>query len=305
MKKFYNTSLYQMMYFIQTVECGTYSKVSRKLNISQSALSKSIKTMERDLNIQLFFRDKNNLIPTESGQALYHSWKKIIRQTEESVMNIHRFWDGKQGTLKIGVPDSHRSEFYLWEYTEAFHRRCPNVALNIEIFETDELYKYLQENELDLIFTVCYDARMTCDKYCKTALVRECPLFACMKKSHPLAEKELWSIEDLKECNLIMLSNLQALSYNTMIVDLCMEYGFFPNIVYNAKSIRAMIYNLVQDNDIFILDKYHVNYDSDHIVTRPLKDTHSGVVMAWKNGEKEYLKCFIDTVRIVENMQEL
>lgn len=301
MKKFYNTSLYQMLYFVQTVECGTYSKVSRKLNISQSALSKSIKAIERDLNIQLFFRDKNTLIPTEPGQALYHSWKKIIRQTEESVMNVHRFGDGEQGTLRIGVPDFHRSESYLWEYIEMFNDRYPNIVFNIEIFEADELYKYLQKNELDLIFMARYDAKITANNNCKTELVRECPLFVCMKQSHPLASKEIWEIEDLKECNLIMLSNLQVLSYNTMIVDLCTEYGFFPNIVYNAKSIRAMIYNLVQDNDVFILDQYHVNSDSDHIVIRPLKDTNSGVVMMWKNEEKEHLKYFIDTIRITES----
>ncbi|MFR5116320.1 MAG: hypothetical protein ACLTDV_04365 [Eubacterium sp.] len=82
-----------------------------------------------------------------------------------------------------------------------------------------------------------------------------------------------------------------------MIVELCLKYGFFPNIVYNAQNAASQIYNLLKENDVFICDKYHKDYGSSHVISRPIKNTKSGVVMVWKNERKKYLCQFIDVVR--------
>ena len=67
----------------------------------------------------------------------------------------------------------------------------------------------------------------------------------------------MWEVKDLKECNLVMISALHLPSYNSMIVELCLKYGFFPNIVYNAQNAASQIYNLLIENAVFICDKYH------------------------------------------------
>ena len=94
-----------------------------------------------------------------------------------------------------------------------------------------------------------------------------------------------------------MISALHLPSYNSMIVELCLKYGFFPNIVYNAQNAASQIYNLLKENDVFICDKYHKDYGSAHVISRPIKNTKSGVVMVWKNERKKYLCQFIDVVR--------
>ena len=60
---------------------------------------------------------------------------------------------------------------------------------------------------------------------------------------------------------------------------------------------RSQIYNLLKENDVFICDKYHKDYGSSHVISRPIKNTKSGVVMVWKNERKKYLCQFIDVVR--------
>ena len=64
-----------------------------------------------------------------------------------------------------------------------------------------------------------------------------------MRADNPLVDKQVWEVKDLKECNLVMISALHLPSYNSMIVELCLKYGFFPNIVYNAQNAASQIYN--------------------------------------------------------------
>ena len=148
-----------------------------------------------------------------------------------------------------------------------------------------------------LIFTVRYDMETISWTGHHMELVKETPFTVCMRADNPLVDKQVWEVKDLKECNLVMISALHLPSYNSMIVELCLKYGFFPNIVYNAQNAASQIYNLLKENDVFICDKYHKDYGSSHVISRPIKNTKSGVVMVWKNERKKYLCQFIDVVR--------
>ena len=76
--EYMNLSFYQMWYFICAMELGSYSKASQKINVTQSAISKTIQNIEQNLQVQLFAREKNILVPTEAGKSLYRSWKDVI-----------------------------------------------------------------------------------------------------------------------------------------------------------------------------------------------------------------------------------
>ena len=80
-----NLSFYQMWYFIRTIELGSYSRASQDLNVTQSTLSKCIQNIEQNLKMELFIREKNNLIPTEAAKNLYQVWKKMIVEMQEAV----------------------------------------------------------------------------------------------------------------------------------------------------------------------------------------------------------------------------
>lgn len=295
--EYMNLSFYQMWYFICAMELGSYSKASQKLNVTQSAISKTIQNIEQNLQVQLFAREKNILVPTEAGKSLYRSWKDVISAMQESVEVARRHMGGDIKKLNIGVLDIHKSEAYLWEYMEKFREQYPGVGLDIESERPEILHRQLMENELDVIFTVRYDMETISWTGHHMELVKETPFTVCMRADNPLVDKQVWEVKDLKECNLVMISALHLPSYNSMIVELCLKYGFFPNIVYNAQNAASQIYNLLKENDVFICDKYHKDYGSSHVISRPIKNTKSGVVMVWKNERKKYLCQFIDVVR--------
>ena len=159
------------------------------------------------------------------------------------------------------------------------------------------LHKKLMENELDVIFTVRYDMERSGLDGNHVAFIKDTPLTVCMRTDHPLRDKDVWTVEDLKTSNLVVISALHLPSYQSMLIDLCRMHGFLPNIVYNVNNASSLVYNLHEKNDVFICDRYHKDTDCLHIVSRPIADTHSGVAMVWRKNDKQYLREFLNLIR--------
>ena len=69
-----NLNLYRIFYFV--AQSRTIMEASQKLNISQPAVSKSIKNLENMLNISLFYRSKNGITLTPEGKKLFENIDK-------------------------------------------------------------------------------------------------------------------------------------------------------------------------------------------------------------------------------------
>lgn len=70
--------LSHLLYFVTIVEQGTISKAADVLLISQPALTRSLKKLEEELEVELFFRTKNKIILNENGKLAYQYAKKIL-----------------------------------------------------------------------------------------------------------------------------------------------------------------------------------------------------------------------------------
>lgn len=72
-----NLNLYRVFYYVAKEKSIT--KAAKKLYISQPAISKSLKKLEEELNIELFFRNLNGVELTEAGKVLYFYIEKAYK----------------------------------------------------------------------------------------------------------------------------------------------------------------------------------------------------------------------------------
>lgn len=77
--------LEQLKYFICIVDCHSFNQAAKKLYISQPALTTSIKTLEKELDVILLKRSNKGIYPTEAGQALYDDFKEILDAAETRI----------------------------------------------------------------------------------------------------------------------------------------------------------------------------------------------------------------------------
>lgn len=293
----FNITYSQMWYFLQIINFQNYSRAAEELNISQSALSKSIATLEENLNLKLFHQNKKRLTPTEAGLFLFKEWSSILKQLDLSIEKCRCLEGGNANTLKIGVLDSHRSELYLIDAIDAFREKYPDYNIIIECLSQQLLLKKMLNYELDIVFTVKYHADYETWINCRIEHILLCPLIACIKPTNPLYAKKELTIPDLKQCNLIDVSSPIFPSYRRLLIQICHSHNFEPNIVYTSTNCNSLIYTLQNKMDIFICDKYHLDYSAEKLIFKPIIGTESGISMIYMDSpDNKLVRLFVDII---------
>ena len=143
-----NLNLYRVFYICS--KCRSFVEASKKMCVSQPAISKQIKNLEYLLGTKLFYRESGGLVLTNDGKQLLNyidksyniliAGEKIIK--ENSNMDI--------GTIVIGAP-AHIASFYVLKYIEKYREKHPNVFFRIINGTTSELLKGLEEHKIDFV----------------------------------------------------------------------------------------------------------------------------------------------------------
>lgn len=143
-----NFEYYRIFYMV--AKKGNITKAANELNISQPAISKSIKNLEQQLGGTLFIRTKRGVVLTEEGKEFY----RYIEQAMEFINNAeNKFSDLihlETGTIRIGVSTTLTKQFLL-PYLETFHKLYPKIKIQIVTNFSLELIERLRNGLLDLL----------------------------------------------------------------------------------------------------------------------------------------------------------
>ena len=153
-------------YLTRIIECGNYSEASSKLNISQPALSKYIKSLEIQLGIELIDRNSSPLALTKAGQCYVETARKIVDADEQFQKRLNEIKEAKNDKIRIGISPS-RAPYLLPNIISTFCESSQAVII-IEEGTTDELTDKLNSGQLDLIISLLDD---------KTSLFEHTTLF--------------------------------------------------------------------------------------------------------------------------------
>lgn len=143
-----NLNLYRIFYIV--AKSKSLVEASRKLHISQPAISKDIKKLEDSLNIKLIYRKNNGISLTANGEEFikYLDESFGILNTGEEIIKQRN--DLEHGTISIGCL-SHISSLYLMERIEAFKNKYPGIKIQILSATSEQLMDLLQLHKLNFI----------------------------------------------------------------------------------------------------------------------------------------------------------
>lgn len=96
-------NLRAMAVFASVVRHGSFSGAAKELNITTSAVSQQIRSLEIGLGVLLLHRSTRKLSLTEAGACLYEAAKNMVKAAEEGRNSISQMRDNVQGTLKIAT----------------------------------------------------------------------------------------------------------------------------------------------------------------------------------------------------------
>lgn len=145
-----NLELYKVFYYV--AKNKSISRAANELLISQPAISKSIKTLEDQINTSLFIRKRDGVELTEAGESIYNKVKQALELIDSAEKNISSLTNLETGSINIGASKTILHEF-LMPYIKKFHLEYPKINIRIFTDKTVDLIKKAKIGLIDVIFT--------------------------------------------------------------------------------------------------------------------------------------------------------
>jgi DNA-binding transcriptional LysR family regulator len=146
----------QLLAFCTLVQTGSFTETAKALNLTQSAISHSVKNLETDLRCQLVTRTGRKINITEDGEELYKEAQNILNQMQGARLRIQDRANWGRGRLRIGASTTacqHILPNVLREFNECF----PDCILTITPADTPDLVEMTRHHEIDLALIVTPD----------------------------------------------------------------------------------------------------------------------------------------------------
>lgn len=286
-----NLNLYKTFYDV--AKYGSISKAAQYGFTSQPAISKSIKKLEDELGIQLFYRNLNGVELTDKGKELLYFVEKSYSNLIIAERNMIETENLERGKLSIGMP-SNIGSFFLFDKIISFHKNYPNIEITIITGSTSKLISLLDSHIVDFVIdtspiNVRLDEGM---KVTKLDKVQYC--FIVKKDTKNIDYKKISKLSDLKDKPLIL--PIPGTANRNDLDELLLKQNVDIENVINIHTsemiisavkkdlgIGYIIYNLVEDDikngELEILDikeklptvEINIIFDKSFLTTAPKK----------------------------------
>lgn len=236
--------LRQFRYFVAVAEELHFSRAALRLHIGQPPLSLQIQSIERELGVILFKRDRRKVELTEAGRLFLIEARSALAQAQRAVDTAKRFARGETGTLRISFTTSAPLFPRFARAIRSFREANPEVYLELKIRTSKAILEALELEHLDVGFV---------RPATRTALPRgiaAMPLFKdrlmlVLPSSHPLTLYEgPINLATLAEEDFLLRPARADGGFYEQVFGLCAEAGFTPRVVQEIQD-TATAFGLV------------------------------------------------------------
>ncbi|HKC26827.1 MAG TPA: LysR family transcriptional regulator [Jatrophihabitans sp.] len=140
--------LRQLEVAVAVADAGGFSAAARRLHVVQSAVSGTVRSLERELGTSLFHRTTHQVRLTAEGEAFLPAARAALQAADDVRRAVQGASDELHGVVRIGVMQALRPPFA--EALAAFHRNHPAVVLSLRQSQAGDLPHLVQIGELDL-----------------------------------------------------------------------------------------------------------------------------------------------------------
>lgn len=230
----------QIKYFLKAAQRLNFSEAAKELFITQPALSQQITAIEKELNMQLFIRDKNKLRLTPAAIVLMQELPECNRRFQEAIEKARIVSDGHSAILKVGVLEGQILSPNFRAAYHAFKTRYPNIHIEFTMDSFAGLRKGLDEKKLDIAFTINFDVKNSPSYLWVTTDVDICAIFAA--ENHPLYKKTIHNWKDLKDETIILVDGEDSAIVQEMVLTDCDQAGFIPKFLLAHSLNEQMLW---------------------------------------------------------------
>jgi DNA-binding transcriptional LysR family regulator len=183
----------QMRHVLALAEHGSFARAAMTVGLSQSALSRSIQSVEREAGSQLFVRTASGVEPTDSGRVFIARIRQIVQLTEDLDRDLVSDRGLQSGHLHVGA-GPYPAQSMLTDALARFVADYPRVVVRVMMRDWDELLRRLRAREIE--FFVGEFSTFGNETDIDVAPLDMHPTLTYVRHGHPLAARAPVSFAD-------------------------------------------------------------------------------------------------------------
>ncbi len=226
-----------LQYFIKVSELNSFSRAADELYITQPTISKMIKNLETELEVELFDRSRKHFVLTDAGRTILEQAKLIDHAFKNLEMELDNLTGLKRGHIRIGLPPIFNARKFLSK-VGLFHEKHPGITFQFVESGSKKIEEDVAGNLLDVGVIVL----PTKEKIFEHFSFMEEDLRLILHISHPLSKREEVHLSELKNEAFILFNKDFVL--NDRIIHSCSSVGFKPHIISESAQ-RSFIKEMV------------------------------------------------------------
>lgn len=196
----------QLERFVDVVESGSLSRTSKRLHISQPALSKSLRLLEEQLGVRLLERSPRGVKLTKFGEVFYKRARSVTSELRRANDDLNHIKGIFTGSVSLGVtPGPGILDQIIPKAIVRIALTRPDLKFRVRSGAISELLVDLHRGDLDLLFTILDERTKGPDL--KTRKLFEDSFALVVRTGHKLLTQKEISLEDLLAHRWVMLED--------------------------------------------------------------------------------------------------
>lgn len=172
----------RLFYFYKVAKAGSFTVAETYLGVAQSALTRQIQQLEKEVGLPLLQRNGRGVTLTESGEILLRHAEDILGGMSAALSEIEANRCNPSGRLAVAAPTMF-SRIYMPEVVRVLVNKFPNLRLVVTEVSTEQVQDYLASGKVDAAVVVIPPSTRKCSI---TRIAAE-PLHLITHADHPLA----------------------------------------------------------------------------------------------------------------------
>ncbi|MDE0309052.1 MAG: LysR substrate-binding domain-containing protein [Acidiferrobacterales bacterium] len=229
-----NITFRKIRYFIAVADSGKISSAATNLNISQSAVSAAIMSLEEEIGAPLFQRQSGGVQLTYEGYQFLSHAQNILAAVSEATRGLRLSGRTLQGKVKVGLTYT-VSGYFIPQILTRFSRSFPEVVVQMHEWHRDDIESKIANGEIDIAVILVSNLRNTEEIDSKVLLRSRRRLW--LWADHPLLNVDPIGFSEVSEQPYIMLTVDEA---ENSAMRYWSSTGFTPNVVFKTTSVEAV-----------------------------------------------------------------
>ncbi|TDM42138.1 LysR family transcriptional regulator [Macrococcoides goetzii] len=262
----------QIKYFIAVADTKNFSYAAKSLFITQPTLSQSIKKLEAELNSSLFNHNDKQFHLTKTGEILYNKGKKIVKDFDELIEELHQTQDKQKETIRVGLTALFAIQFM--KEISTFIATHSNVDIHFTQGGSRKIQQMLAEGKIDVGLNSFPQIHDDIIMEPLNTTTHGYNVSVVMDQSHPLASRNTISFSDLKDGSFSTLT--EDFMLGKLVTERSRSLGFEPNIVFINNDWEVLTHILTNLNSVSLLPTEYEHFSKlKSLVWIPLADKNN------------------------------